>query len=45
MMKLMQNSVCVTNPCINLVVMPSVSKEYRPKVLVRFDLPQGMASC
>jgi len=30
--KLAQKSVCFTNPCINLLVRPFVTREYHPKV-------------
>jgi len=41
--KLSQNSICFTNPCINLFVSPSVICEYHPKVLEALYLLQCMA--
>jgi len=38
--KLTQNCVCFTNPCINLFVPTSVTREYHLKVLERLHLLQ-----
>jgi len=33
----MQNSVCFTNPCINLLVLSSAIREYHLKILELLD--------
>jgi len=38
--KLTQNCVCFTNLSINVLTMPSIIREYHPKVIELSDLPQ-----
>jgi len=42
-MKFTQNYICFTNPCINLLVLSSVTREYHPKILELFGLLQCIA--
>jgi len=42
-MKLTQNCVSFTNPCINLLAPPSVTYNYHPKVLELLHLLQWIA--
>jgi len=42
--KLTQNFVCFTNPCINPVVPTSVIREYHPKVLEHLHLLQCVSA-
>jgi len=43
--KLKQNCVFVNNPCINLLVLPSVIREYHHKLLELLDLQQCIVAC
>jgi len=42
--KLAQNCVCFTNPCINLFVPTFVTRKYHPKVLERLHLRQCISA-
>jgi len=37
--------VCFTDSSINVAVLPSVTREYHPKVLERLDLLQCISAC
>ena len=41
-MKVTQNCICFNNPCTNLLVPPSATREYNPKVRELLNLLQFM---